>query len=284
MKKKLIPITLSCSLALALFSPGLNLVKAEEITPVLTEEQPTQLLVESENLVIYQVLEADGFTYEYHEEIITDGEIQDVVITKYKVIDGEKVLVEESEQTIETTENGDILVTSDQTEEPVLIEITDIQETPEVPTGTVDVLPPPTTVTKSGINYASSLRYQTGSGGSYIADTRWITYSDGSATAIMNGQSPYYKYTKTGNDNFKIFKIYANDLKKKELELTVIGGALSVADALIDAIKSGKILSWTLLKTVSSKVLKSIPAVGTLYALWDYAGTYLDARTYYRRI
>lgn len=291
MKKKLIPISLSCSIALALFSPGLQLVKAEETLPTPTEEQPTTMLFESEGLAIYQKLEADGFTYEYHEKIVTDGDIQDVEITKYRLIgEDQKVLVDESEQTIETTEEG-ILLTTDQTEEPILIEIPEeeviVDPDPDNPeSGSVVEPSPPisTSSIKSGKYAASAVKSQTGSGGSYVADTRWITYSDGSATAIMNGQNPYYKYTRTNNANFAVFKVMASDLRKKEYELTIIGGAISVADSLIDALKSGKILSWTLLKTVSKKALKTIPAIGTLYLIYDYATTYLDARTYYRRI
>jgi hypothetical protein len=291
MKKKLIPISLSCSIALALFSPGLQLVKAEETLPTPTEEQPTTMLFESEGLAIYQKLEADGFTYEYHEKIVTDGDIQDVEITKYRLIgEDQKVLVDESEQTIETTEEG-ILLTTDQTEEPILIEIPEeeviVEPDPDNPeSGSVVEPAPPisTSSIKTSKYAASAVKSQTGSGGSYVADTRWITYSDGSATAIMNGQNPYYKYTRTSNANFAVFKVMASDLRKKEYELTAIGGAITIADSLIDAIKSGKILSWTLLKTVSKKVLKSIPAIGTLYAIYDYATTYLDARTYYRRI
>lgn len=279
--KKLLSVILAFSLSLAILPQGVNLVQAEETTPVLTEEKPTQLLFETDNLVIYQMLEADGYTYEYHEKIVTNGDNQNVEITKYKLVDDEKVLVDENEQTIETTENEDLLISDGQTIEPVLIEITDPNQDPVVPT--IDVTKLPISIPESDISMRV-LRYQTGSGGSYIADTRWITYSDGSATAIMNGNSPYYKYTTTGNSNFKIFKIYASDLRKKEWELTALGSALSVADDLIAAIRSGQVLTWTLLKTVTTRVFKTLPVLGTLYALWDYANTYLDARTYYRRI
>lgn len=128
--------------------------------------------------------------------------------------------MEENEQTIETTEEG-ILLTTDQTEEPILIEIPEEEVIVEpdpanLESGSVEEPAPPITTSsiKSGKYSASALAYQTGSGGSYVSNTRWIIYSDGSATAIMNGQNPYYKYTRTGNAHFSVFKVMASDLRK----------------------------------------------------------------------
>ncbi|GAB0171816.1 hypothetical protein LSPCS325_52530 [Lysinibacillus sp. CTST325] len=119
-------------------------------------------------------------------------------------------------------------------------------------------------------------------GGSYIADVRYRVFSNGSAEAIMSGQKPYYKSTKKNNSNFIRFQGYADGLKSKEFELAT-AGMIGFADDIIKALKSGNLLSWTLIKKLVKGAVKIGP-FGIAYILYQYGQDWLGARDYYREI
>lgn len=127
-----------------------------------------------------------------------------------------------------------------------------------------------------------AVKYVTKSGGSYVADTTYRIFSDGSAEAAMAGNNPYYKYTKKSNSNFIKFTTYADGLKSKELDLITFGIA-GFADDLIKALKAGKLLSWNLIKTIVGGAVKVGP-FGAALTLYNYGKDYLNARSSYRSI
>ncbi|GAC90318.1 hypothetical protein KN10_0754 [Anoxybacillus flavithermus NBRC 109594] len=236
----------------------------------------------TDNLIVYRIEENEEL-YEYVEESeIVDGVIE-VNIKKYEIKGNEKILIEESIQQIKELNDSSLVVRSlvNGSDEEIIIHLGN-EESVEI----IDSEYVKSERFMHFINafHTNSYWYISEKGGSYITDTRYEVFSNGHARAIMAGNDPYYKNTRSSNGDFKVFKVYADSLRQKEIELTLIGGAIGIADAVIDAVRSGQVLNFTLIKTIAKKMGKGIPIIGTLYAIYDYAQTYIDARSAYKRI
>lgn len=278
--KRVMFSVLSATLAFSFCAPSVMNAKANPKSTVETNTASVEpydgadikIILNTDNLIIYQK-EENGIQYEYHEKSVVLGKTTEVTISKYQIRKNQKIKVDEIKQSIIEESEDTFTVSDNQSRKKVVININEESKTVKN-----------NIVTNQTTNLVADSYSYAASGGSYIADVRYTTYSNGKATAIMAGQSPYSKNTTTSNGNFKVFKVYADDLRKQELELTVIGGAIAIADAVIDAVRSGKILSMTLIKTIAKKVGKSIPVIGTLYGIYNYVDTWIDARGAYRKI
>ncbi|WP_342471499.1 protein rep [Metasolibacillus sp. FSL H7-0170] len=74
----------------------------------------------------------------------------------------------------------------------------------------------------------------------------------------MIGQNPYYKNTTKTTANFIRFQGHADALKSKELDLVTFG-VLGFADDIINALKAGNLLSWSLIKQIVGGAVKVGP-------------------------
>ncbi|WP_246941848.1 hypothetical protein [Bacillus pinisoli] len=244
-----IALVLSLTMTLSLLAPGAYIAKAEEPTTTVTNPvtgEQMDVLVNTDNLVTYQQ-EEEGKLYEYQEKSIVNGETTEITITKYLIENGTKTQVDQYTQTVVDNSDDTLVVTNEETGVETVIEIP--QETTVEPEKMDDTIPSQLPTMKNTQYTYSSYS----SGGSYIAAVRYITYSDGDATAIYGSS---YKYTRSTDGDFKVFKVYANDLRQKEAEMTYIGGAIAIADAVVEAVRGGQLLSFTLIKTVAKKLGK----------------------------
>jgi hypothetical protein len=229
-----------------------NAASSETVEEEISENQ-IKILVDQPELMIYQYKE-DGVIYENHENIKIEGNKETINVVVYKIENDNKNEVENN--TVIVTEiQEDLLEVEGEDGEKTLIE------------------------TKEN---KSDMMTRAATGGSYIADVRYKTYSDGSAYAIMNGESPYYKNTKKSNPNFIRFQGHANGLKSKEKDLVTFGIA-SLADDIIKAVKAGKVLSLSFVKKLVSGVVKTGP-IGAALTLYSYGNEWLGARADYRKI
>ncbi len=242
-----------------------------------------QIVENKDNLIVYQVQENERF-YEYVEESETVGGTIEVNIKKYEIKDDEKILIEEYVQQIKELNGSSLAVHSvgNGIDEEIIINLSNNEELKE--SRNSEYIKSKQSLRVANAFNTNSYWYISEKGGSYLTDTRYEVFSNGSARAIMAGNDPYYKNTKSSNGNFKVFQVYADSLRQKEIELTLIGGVIGIADAVIEAVRLGQVLNFTLIKTIAKKMGKGIPIIGTLYAIYDYAQTYIDARNAYRKI
>ncbi|WP_342558181.1 hypothetical protein [Metasolibacillus sp. FSL K6-0083] len=119
-------------------------------------------------------------------------------------------------------------------------------------------------------------------GGSYVSDVRYRLFTDGTAEAIMIGQNPYYKNTTKTTANFIRFQGHADALKSKELDLVTFG-VLGFADDIINALKAGNLLSWSLIKKIVGGAVKVGP-FGAALTIYQYGQEWLDAKEDYKKI
>ncbi|WP_066172618.1 hypothetical protein [Bacillus marinisedimentorum] len=247
-----------CSVVLfSLIAPHFSKEVAAEKADL--ENGEIMLIKDTADKAIYQQ-NVDGELLEYQETITVNKNRTKVKVKVYKVEGKKKKLIDNYKSTI--IEEGDAVLTV---------------ENDEGQSTTIDLKKEEEAETPS----FSTLAYYS-TGGSYIADTRYRIYSDGRATAIMNGMSPYYKYTYKNNPNFIRFKGHADSLRSKEWGL-ISFGVVTVADNLIAAIRGGQALTWTLVKKLAGSVLR-VGIVSAAYSLFSYGYEWYKARYDYRRI
>ncbi|MFK9093188.1 hypothetical protein [Bacillus salipaludis] len=126
---------------------------------------------------------------------------------------------------------------------------------------------------------ASSLPYETKNGGSLIASLYYYEYSDGSATAV-NGLN--YKDTRNTWYKYKDYRSAADDIADTELDI-ISGGLFGVADALWAAHRGGQLITFTLIKKIFKELWGAIPAIGTIYTVWDYIDKCIVASDLYKK-
>ncbi|WP_342558546.1 hypothetical protein [Metasolibacillus sp. FSL K6-0083] len=214
-----------------------------------------EIIYDSENLVIYQIIEADGNVYEYVESvtILNNGD-EMLYQEKYLItIKEEKQLLEINKWNI-TKFLKNVSANMSQN----LIDQKILDEQPE-----------------------HSIFSNSKSGGSYIADVRWIEYSSGTAYAIAGGTKS--KSTTTTTWQYRDFKSAANAIVSAEKDIVSLG-MIGLVDAVIAAVKGGELLSWTLIKKVAGQLGKAVPIAGTIATIYNYVSLYNKAQDAYNNI
>ncbi|KEF39812.1 hypothetical protein M670_00836 [Schinkia azotoformans MEV2011] len=224
-----------------------------------------EFIKDTEDESIYRV-NKNGVIYEYQEVVKTNKNKKTVKLKIYEVNGDKKKLVDNYKTTITEVSEG-LIEVEDEEGNVATIDLRD------------DLVGSTTLEKNSDISFLAS---QTGSGGSYLVDCRYIVYSDGKAQAIMNGVNPHYKNTTKNNSDFIRFQGHADNLVSHEKDIVTAGFA-SFADDLIKALGAGKILSWTLIKTIVGGAVKVGP-IGVGLSLWNYGSEWLDAREDYIEI
>jgi len=264
--KKLITAALSSALAFSTVGPSIALATEEPVVVEHYEQDGVTVDFYSNGDSKYTVIGEDGNTYEYVEAVTEIGDVTQVNIEKYLINGDQRTLVQENDQTISVDEAADTITVSTDGQPPQTIQVSD-----DVP---------------SESDGATTFATITSKGGSYVSDTRWIQYSDGKVAAIQAGGNPYVKYSKKGASDYYSylgFKGKADDLKKAELGL-ISAGIITVADEIINALRGGQVLSFNLIKKIFKALGKNVPVIGTLWGLWSYGDTWLDARSYHRKM
>lgn len=225
-----------------------NGIDSNELSLNVSNQLETGLnvILDTDELAIFQLTESDGNTYEYVEKVT-------VLENNTELLTQEKYLVSSdmSKKLIDTKE-----VIIDEILESIHSEL-------------------------NSIRIEERASSSSASGGSYIADVRWKEYSNGYAHAIAGGNK--VKYVKKTQWQYRDFKAAANELKGMERAL-LSGGVLGVTDALVAAFRKGEMLSWTLVKKVINQVGKGIPIVGTAYSVYQYGQKYFEAQDLYKKI
>lgn len=207
-------------------------------------DEDFKIILDTDEKVIFQLREADGNIYEYVE-----------IVTK---LDNGNDLVVQEKYLINSNGIKEFITTDEMIIDNVLLDsiIASIDDTPDM---------------------YNSLATE---GGSKLSGVYWKEYNDGMAHATSGTNS---KYVKKNNDNYLEFKYITNSLKTMEDSLKTLG-VLGVIDAVIHAIIGGEPFSLTLIKKVSGKMLLAIPGLGTLYQMYSYISTWLDARSAHEKI
>lgn len=247
----------------------------EHIPDSFTKDLGIEIITEENDTLIYRMTEEGGFLYEYHEitEKLNDGTDR-ISIIKYQINNNEKIKVDTNVIDYYET-NEEIIIQGDGYNEPLKFNIKEVVKVDPPEYSTSPVMPSITPRKDSSITIQSMK-----TGGSKIAALWWEEYSSGTAYAI---NYPRSKKTKTTQWQYRDFRAAANEIRSAEWAL-ISGGWLGVADAVYVAIKKGEMLSLTLVKKIISKLGKTIPVAGTLWAIYDYVSKCIKAGKAWNKI
>lgn len=269
MKKLFCILTATLFISLVV-SPGFDMVKAsEKIVPNL-EFDGFKLILEDKEQTIFQLTDDNGRTYEYVEKVIKEQGLEIIKQEVYEIDEKtkERLLIETNEIEVRDESDG-IVIKNISDEHPEEFKIFNDGTTS---VGEVEDIPQIGTLT---------VKKQTASGGSYVADLRWIEYSDKSATAIRGGKK--YKYTKTTVWQYRDFKAAASSIRTSEKAFAT-AGLSTVVDAVVAHWKKGNMISWELIKKVAKALGKGSIGAGTIATIISYINTCNKAVSAYNKI
>lgn len=250
-------------------SPGIDMVKANDAIDSNLKLDGFELIFEGKDHTIFQLTNDDGEIYEYVEKVVNKQGLDIIEQEVYKIdkTNKEKLLIETNK--IEVRDESDGIVIKDLNDEHT-------EEIKIFNDGTTSVVE----VDDSPQIGTLAVKKQTASGGSYIADIRWIEYSDKSATAI-NGKK--YKYTKTNVWQYRDFRAAASSIKTSEVAFAT-AGISTVVDAVVAHWRKGNMISWELIKKVGKALGKGTLGVGTIASIAAYINTCKNAVTAFNKI